>query len=140
MDFRLLPRGLKLAIDLIRRDFARAWTVDELAAACGVARRTMQTQFRSFVGSTPLEFLRLTRLAEARRQLLRAEACRNGHKHCHQLRLHSPWPVRGMVSRALRRKPFGNSRSDTIAARRGSGISASAVASVGAAVHRGTAF
>ncbi len=73
MDSGLLPRGLKLAIKLIRSDFARAWTVDELAAACGLARRTMQTQFRSFVGATPLEFLRLTRLAEARRQLLRAE-------------------------------------------------------------------
>ena len=33
----------------------------------------MQTQFRRFIGSTPLEFLRLTRLAEARRQLLETE-------------------------------------------------------------------
>ena len=73
MDSRILPRGVKLAIDLIRRDLARAWTVDELAAACGLARRTMQTQFRRFLGSAPLEFLRLTRLAEARRQLLEAE-------------------------------------------------------------------
>ena len=73
MDSRLLPRGLKLAIKLIRSDFARAWTVGELAAACGLARRTMQTQFRSFIGAAPLQFLRLMRLAEARRQLLRAE-------------------------------------------------------------------
>ena len=73
MDSRIFPRGVKLAIDLIRRDLARAWTVDELAAACGLARRTMQTQFRRFLGSAPLEFLRLTRLAEARRQLLQAE-------------------------------------------------------------------
>ena len=31
MDSRIFPRGVKLAIDLIRRDPARAWTVDELA-------------------------------------------------------------------------------------------------------------
>ena len=48
MDSRIFPRGVKLAIDLIRRDPACAWTVDELAAACGLARRTMQTQFRRF--------------------------------------------------------------------------------------------
>ena len=50
MDSRIFPRGVKLAIDLIRRDPARAWTVDELAAASGLARRTMQTQFRRLSG------------------------------------------------------------------------------------------
>jgi AraC-like DNA-binding protein/tetratricopeptide (TPR) repeat protein len=73
MNSRLLPRGLKAAIELIQRDFARAWTVDEVASACGLARRTLQAHFRRFIGAAPLEFLRVTRLAEARRQLLRAK-------------------------------------------------------------------
>ena len=73
MNSHLFPRGVKLAIHVMRRDPARAWTVDELAAACGLARRTMQTQFRRFLGAAPLEFLRLTRLAEARRRLMQAE-------------------------------------------------------------------
>jgi helix-turn-helix protein len=73
MDSRLLPRGLKTAIDLIQRDFARPWTVPQLASASGVARRTLQTQFRRFIGASPLQFLRETRLAEARRQFVRAE-------------------------------------------------------------------
>src|SRR6266545_448797 len=73
MNSRLLPRSLKAAIELIQRDFARTWTVDELASACGLARRTLQAHFRRFIGAAPLEFLRVTRLAEARRQLLRAE-------------------------------------------------------------------
>ena len=73
MNSRLPLRGLNAAIDLIRHDFARTLTVDELASASGLARRTLQAYFRRFIGAGPLEFLRLTRLAEARRQLLRAE-------------------------------------------------------------------
>jgi AraC-like DNA-binding protein len=74
MDSRLLPRGLKRAIELIQRDFARPWTIPQLASASGVARRTLQTQFRRFIGASPLQFLRETRLAEARRQFVRAES------------------------------------------------------------------
>jgi AraC-like DNA-binding protein/tetratricopeptide (TPR) repeat protein len=73
MNPPVVPRGLKAAIELMQRDFTRAWTVHELAAASGLARRTLQTQFRRFVGAAPHEFLRRTRLAEARRLLLRAE-------------------------------------------------------------------
>lgn len=74
MDSRPLPRGLKTAIDLIQRDFARPWTVPQLASASDVARRTLQTQFRRFIGASPLQFLRETRLAEARRQLVGAQS------------------------------------------------------------------
>lgn len=73
MDPGLRPRGLKKAIEMIERDVARPWTVDELASSCGLARRTLQAHFRRFVGVRPLEFLRGARLAETRRQLVRAE-------------------------------------------------------------------
>lgn len=44
----------------------------ELAAACGVARRTLQKHFRRFVGRTPTEVQRQFRLERVRREFLRA--------------------------------------------------------------------
>ena len=67
-----LPRDVKKALDLLETDPARAWTVGKLAAACGVARRTLQKHFRRVVGQTPLEYLSEVRLARARQELLRA--------------------------------------------------------------------
>ena len=112
MNSHSFPRGVKLAIHVMRRDPARAWTVDELAAACGLARRTMQTQFRRFLGAAPLEFLRLTRLAEARRRLMQAEPRCNRHQHCCRLRLQSSSAVSldGIASataKALRQLSIG---------------------------------
>lgn len=67
------PRYVKKALDLIAADLSRAWTVGEIAAASGVARRTLQKHFRRFVGKTPLEFLRDARFEHARQALLRAK-------------------------------------------------------------------
>jgi AraC-like DNA-binding protein/tetratricopeptide (TPR) repeat protein len=72
MSVGLLPRDVKKASDLIEADPARAWTVDSLAACCGVSRRTLEKHFRRYVDRTPVEFLRVTRLDRARRQLLTA--------------------------------------------------------------------
>ncbi len=55
-------------------DPARAWNFGELAAICGVARRTLQKRFRRFVGCAPLEFLHRLRFELARRELLAAPA------------------------------------------------------------------
>lgn len=66
------PRYLRKALDLVEADVARAWTVGEIAAACGVARRTLQKHFRRFVGKTPLEYLRDLRFDKARQTLLQA--------------------------------------------------------------------
>jgi AraC-like DNA-binding protein/tetratricopeptide (TPR) repeat protein len=73
MTSRVLPRGLKYALELLRRDLGREWTVNDLAGASGLSRRALQSQFRGFLGATPVEFLRLMRLARARSQLLSAE-------------------------------------------------------------------
>lgn len=67
-----LPHDVKQAIELIRREPARPWTLDELAGSCGAARRTLQRHFRRFAGQGPIEFSRCVRLEEARRQLLSA--------------------------------------------------------------------
>jgi len=69
---RLVPRLLKKALDLLEADPAHTWTVGEIATACGVGRRTLQRQFRRFVGRVPMEFLRDLRLDRARQELLRA--------------------------------------------------------------------
>ena len=71
MSARLPPRDVKKAIDLLRGDPARDWTVEALARTCGVAHRTLQKHFRRFVGQTPMAFLRVERLDQARRKLLR---------------------------------------------------------------------
>ena len=69
---QLVPGPLKKALDLLEADPARAWTVDEIASACGIARRTLQRQFRRFIGRMPMGFLRALRLGRARQELLRA--------------------------------------------------------------------
>ena len=70
----IVPGLLKKALDLLEADSARAWTVGEIASACGVGRRTLQRQFRRFIGRMPMEFLRDLRLNKARQELLRASS------------------------------------------------------------------
>ena len=69
---QLVPVFLKKALGLLEADPARPWTVREIASACRTGPRTLQRQFRHFVGQTPLEFLRRLRLDRARQALLRA--------------------------------------------------------------------
>ncbi len=86
---QLLPGSLKRAVDLLESDPVRAWTIGELALACGIGRRTLQRQFCRFVGREPMEFLLNLRLDMARQQLLRVSArvrvtdiaARSGFKH-----------------------------------------------------------
>ena len=72
MPVQPLPRNVKRAIDLLLADLGRGWKVDDLARLCQIPRRTLEKQFRRFVGLAPLEFLRTERFGEARRRLLRA--------------------------------------------------------------------
>ena len=72
MPHQLRPWHLNKALELIESDPARAWTIDELAEACGVGRRALQKHFRRFVGCTPVEHLRAVRLDRVRQALLRA--------------------------------------------------------------------
>jgi len=68
----LLPRDVKKAMELMRADPASARSIGELAAACGVARRTLQKHFRLFLGRTPGEVLHELRLERVRQELLQA--------------------------------------------------------------------
>jgi AraC-like DNA-binding protein/tetratricopeptide (TPR) repeat protein len=69
---QVLPHDVNKALELLRADPAREGSVDELAAACGVGRRTLEKHFRRFLGRTVVEVRQDLRLERARRELLRA--------------------------------------------------------------------
>jgi AraC-like DNA-binding protein/tetratricopeptide (TPR) repeat protein len=66
----VLPRGVRRALDAMRADVGRDWSVTELAAVAGVSGRTLQRQFRIFLGKAPRATLRDVRFENARRELL----------------------------------------------------------------------
>jgi len=86
----LLPRGVRRALDAMHANVERDWSVTELAGVAGVSSRTLQRQFRIFLGKAPRAALRDIRFDSARRELLRGlpdakvtdVALRNGLAHC----------------------------------------------------------
>src|SRR5882724_247092 len=66
----LLPRGVRRALDAMRENVARDWSVIDLAQAAGVSSRSLQRQFRACLGKSPAVALRDIRLDCARRALL----------------------------------------------------------------------
>jgi adenylate cyclase len=68
-----LPHHVKRALDFMRGNVAEKITLPELAAACGAPERTLQKQFRRFVGLPPLAYLRRLRLNLARDELQRRD-------------------------------------------------------------------
>ena len=66
----LLPRGVRRALDAMRTNAGRDWSVAELADAAGVSGRTLQRQFRIFLGKAPRTALRDIKFESARRELL----------------------------------------------------------------------
>jgi len=66
----LLPRGVRRALDAMRANVGHDWSVNDLADIAGVSSRTLQRQFRDFVGKTPRAALRDIRFESARRELL----------------------------------------------------------------------
>ncbi|MFH1342431.1 MAG: helix-turn-helix domain-containing protein [Pseudomonadota bacterium] len=105
----LLPRGVRRALDAMRTNVGHDWSVAELAEAAGLSSRTLQRQFREFVGKAPRAALRDIRFETARRELLQgipdakvmdvAERC--GFPHC------------GRFSIEYRRR-FGETPSQTV--------------------------
>jgi AraC-like DNA-binding protein/tetratricopeptide (TPR) repeat protein len=86
----LLPRGVRRALDAMRANVGHDWSVTDLADAAGVSSRTLQRQFRIFLGKTPHAALRDIRFEYARRELLQGSpsakimevALRSGLPHC----------------------------------------------------------
>jgi len=65
-----LPRGVRRALEAMRANVGHDWSVAELADAAGVSSRTLQRQFRIFLGKAPSAALRDIRFECARRELL----------------------------------------------------------------------
>lgn len=66
-----LPRGVRRALDAMRANVGHDWTIADLAEAAGMSGRTLQRQFRAFLGKTPWAALSDLRFEAARRELLR---------------------------------------------------------------------
>ena len=69
------PRGLARVLRAMRAAPAKTATLKDLARTAGVSTRTLQRQFQTFLGQTPVEALRNIRLEHARLGLLRGEKC-----------------------------------------------------------------
>ena len=84
-----LPRGVRRALETMRANVGHDWTVADLAAAAGISGRTLQRQFKEFLGVTPWTALTDLRFEAARRELLlglpetkvMAVALRHGFSH-----------------------------------------------------------
>jgi AraC-like DNA-binding protein/tetratricopeptide (TPR) repeat protein len=70
--YRPLPRAVRRVLDLMEAHCGLPHRLAELAAFAEVPPRTLQRQFRQFVGMSPLAKLRELRLERARRELLQA--------------------------------------------------------------------
>jgi len=66
-----LPRGVRRALEAMRANTGHDWTIADLAQAASVSGRTLQRQFRVFLGKTPWTALSDLRFEAARRELLR---------------------------------------------------------------------
>ncbi len=66
----MLPRGVRRALETMRADPGRDWSVPDLAAVAGVSSRTLQRMFQVFLRKAPRAVLRDIRFESARRELL----------------------------------------------------------------------
>jgi AraC-like DNA-binding protein/tetratricopeptide (TPR) repeat protein len=66
-----LPRGVRRALEAMRANTGFDWTINDLAQSAGLSGRTLQRQFKEFLGKTPWTVLGDLRFEAARRELLR---------------------------------------------------------------------
>jgi AraC-like DNA-binding protein len=64
-----LPASLVHALDWLRGHLSEPVNLELLASVAGVRPRTLESHFKTFLGTTPLGWLRRTRFANARREL-----------------------------------------------------------------------
>jgi adenylate cyclase len=67
---RPIPHDVRKAIALMRKAVSSPLSIADLVQHCGVAERTMNKHFRTFLGLSPMYYLRRLRLAAAREALL----------------------------------------------------------------------
>lgn len=67
------PRTVRRAVEAMRADPGRPYTVAELARIAGISSRSLQQSFRRYTGMPPMAYLRELRLGLAYDQLVRAD-------------------------------------------------------------------
>src|SRR6185312_13232488 len=65
-----MPRAVRRALDAMHANVGHRWSIAELARIAGTSARTLQRQFVSFLGKTPLAALQDIGFDRVRRQLL----------------------------------------------------------------------
>ncbi len=68
-----LPESLKLALSFLNQRLDEPIKLDQLATIAGVRPRTIEAHFKAHLGVTPLGWVRKTRLARVRQQLMMAD-------------------------------------------------------------------
>jgi TolB-like protein/AraC-like DNA-binding protein len=68
--FEPTPNDVKTAIEFMRQAICRHLSMADLAQHCGVAERTLNKHFSTFLGISPMRYFRRLRLAAARETLL----------------------------------------------------------------------
>ena len=98
----ILPRDVRKAFELLESEPSRERSIDELAAACGVARRTLEEHFRHFVGRTASQVRARIAPGPSPSRVAAGTAQRYRHRDCRALRLQSPWPLFGCLQGTVR--------------------------------------
>lgn len=60
---------IRQVVELMHRDYARPWTLEDLARSVGLSRTVLAEKFRVTMGDTPLSYLRAVRMQRAMRIL-----------------------------------------------------------------------
>lgn len=68
-----IPHDVRKAIEFMRQSVGRPISMAELARHCGVAERTLNNHFRTFLDISPIRYQHRLRLAAAREALLAGE-------------------------------------------------------------------
>ena len=67
------PRAVRAAVEVIEEEAHLPLTVSSIAARCHVSVRSLQQDFRRYVGTSPMAYLRAVRLRRAHQSLLESD-------------------------------------------------------------------
>ena len=114
-----LPESLARALGWLKLRLDEPVVLDDLAGAAGVRPRTLEAHFKTHLGTTPMGWVRRTRLARARQQLL---ASREEDANVTGIANANGFTELGRFAAQYRRQ-FGELPSQTLKTSRGSGLS-----------------
>jgi transcriptional regulator GlxA family with amidase domain len=69
----LSPRTVRAAVEIIEEEAHLPLTVSSIAARCHVSVRSLQQDFRRYIGTSPMAYLREVRLRRAHKCLLESD-------------------------------------------------------------------